>query len=38
MLDIADEAEEIIGSYLTELNKKFKEHFDREFQFVLSGT
>lgn len=37
-LDIAEEAEEIIGSYLTELNKKFKEHFDREFQFVLSGT
>lgn len=37
-LDVADEAEEIIGSYMTELNRKFEEYFYREFQHFLSST
>jgi len=35
-LDIADEAEEIIGSYATEINKKFREYFHVEFNHLLS--
>ena len=37
-IDISEEAEEIIDSYLPDLNRKFEEFFHREFQFILSGT
>ncbi|MEL6113761.1 phage tail protein [Photobacterium sp. SP02] len=37
-MDISDQAEEIIDSYLPELNRKFEEHFHREFRYVLSGA
>lgn len=33
-LDISSEAEEIIGSYQSELNKKFEEFFSREFRLL----
>lgn len=35
-LDITDEAEEIIGSYAPEINRKFREYFHVEFQRLLS--
>ncbi|OOF25052.1 phage tail protein [Salinivibrio proteolyticus] len=35
-LDIADEAEEIIGSYQADLNRKFEEIFTREFHRLYS--
>lgn len=35
-LDVADEAEEIIGSYAPEINHKFREYFHVEFQRLLS--
>lgn len=34
MLDISEEAEEIIGSYQSELSKKFEEFFSREFRLL----
>ena len=35
-LDVSDEAEEIIGSYAPEINRKFREYFHVEFQRALS--
>ena len=37
MLDISSEAEEILGSYQSELNKKFEEFFNREFRLLQSA-
>ncbi|BDR34304.1 hypothetical protein PDY_13520 [Photobacterium damselae subsp. damselae] len=37
-LEIGDETEEIIDSYLPDLNRKFEEFFHREFNYILSGT
>ncbi|CAG9001776.1 MAG: hypothetical protein CENE_03803 [Candidatus Celerinatantimonas neptuna] len=37
-LDIADESEAIVARYVPQVNRKFRELFDREFQHVLSGT
>ena len=36
-LDISSEAEEIIGSYQADLNKKFEEFFSREFRLLHSA-
>lgn len=37
-MDISEQSEEIIESYLPELNRKFEEHFHHEFKFVLSSA
>ncbi|HIF9067541.1 TPA: phage tail protein [Photobacterium damselae] len=37
-LDISQESEEIIDSYLPDLNRKFEEFFHREFNYILSGS
>ena len=35
-LDVKQEAEEIIGSYATDVNRKFREYFHVEFNHLLS--
>lgn len=37
-IEIGEEADAIIDSYLPDLNRKFEEFFHREYKFILSGS